>query len=366
MRWHYQTDHGGWPLSMLERLGLSDLRDRWPAEIVAPGQVIGPLTEAAARHLGLRAGLPVVQGGADAFIGMIGLGVTRPGDLALITGSSHLQLGVAERPVHAPGIWATYMDCVYPGLPIIEGGQTSTGSVIAWFKRHFAEHLDFDTLNAQAAALPPGAEGLLAVDHFQGNRTPHTDALAWGAITGLSLKHTPAHVYRINNQYGMGTRVDRSAGNLDFPARAAAFGLAAARADGADVEAVHDAARALVADARQGRPGFLEIDAYRFYGHARMDKSPYRTAEEEAEGRRRDPVARARARLLAEGLAREDDLARIDAEAGAEMDAALAHAIAAPAPALTTMFEDVYAPGTPAPRPQARRLAAVLAEKAPA
>ncbi len=196
MRWHYQTGHGGWPTSMLATLEMSDLLDRWPSALIAPGQPIGPLTAEAASHLGLRAGTLVVQGGADAFIGMIGLGVTQPGDLALITGSSHLQLGVAAHPVHAPGVWGSYMDCVYPGRPIIEGGQTSTGSVIAWFKRNFAEHLDFDTLNAQAQAIAPGAEGLLAVDHFQGNRTPHTDALARGAITGLSLKHTPAHVYR--------------------------------------------------------------------------------------------------------------------------------------------------------------------------
>lgn len=196
MRWHYRTQGGGWPLSLLDRLGLADLKAKWPQDLVPPGGVIGPLTEAAARHLGLSPGTPVVQGGADAFIGMIGLGVTQPGELALITGSSHLQLGVAARPVHAPGVWGTYMDCVYPGRPILEGGQTSTGSAIAWFKRHFADAVDFDTLNAQAAALPPGAEGLVAVDHFQGNRTPHTDPLARGAITGLSLKHGPAHVYR--------------------------------------------------------------------------------------------------------------------------------------------------------------------------
>jgi ribulose kinase len=107
-----------------------------------------------------------------------------------------LQLGVANRTVHAKGVWGTYRDCVYPGRPIIEGGQTSTGSVIAWFKRNFAADTPFETLNAEAAALPPGAEGLLAVDHFQGNRTPHTDALARGAITGLTLKHGPAHIYR--------------------------------------------------------------------------------------------------------------------------------------------------------------------------
>jgi sugar (pentulose or hexulose) kinase len=181
---------------MLEAVGLPELRRKWPGEIVAPGEILGGLTEDAAAHLGLRAGTPVAQGGADAFVAMIGLGVTEPGDLALITGSSHLQLGVADREVHAPGVWGTYRDCVYPGKYVIEGGQTSTGSVIAWFKRHFADGMSYEALNAAAADLPPGAEGLLAVDHFQGNRTPHTDALARGAITGLSLKHTSAHVYR--------------------------------------------------------------------------------------------------------------------------------------------------------------------------
>jgi ribulokinase len=196
MRWHYRTQHGGWPDTLLAKVGLSDLRDKWPTEFAAPGEVICPLTASAAAHLGLPETCQVVQGGADAFIGMIGLGVTQPGDLALITGSSHLQLGVAKSETHAGGVWGTYADCVYPGRHIIEGGQTSTGSVIAWFKRNFAPDASYDDLNAAAAALPPGAEGLLAVDHFQGNRTPHTDALARGAITGLTLKHTPAHIYR--------------------------------------------------------------------------------------------------------------------------------------------------------------------------
>lgn len=196
MRWHYQTRHGGWPDALLAQIDLSDLRDRWPAEFAAPGEVIGPLTREAAVHLGLPQTCQVVQGGADAFIGMIGLGVTQPGDLALITGSSHLQLGVAMRETHAGGVWGTYADCVYPRRHIIEGGQTSTGSVIAWYKRNFAPDTAYEDLNAAAAALPPGAEGLLAVDHFQGNRTPHTDALARGAVTGLTLKHTSAHVYR--------------------------------------------------------------------------------------------------------------------------------------------------------------------------
>ena len=220
MRWHYQTQHGGWPDTLLARAGLSDLRDKWPADFVAPGEAIGPLTASAAAHLGLPASCLVVQGGADAFIGMIGLGVTQPGDLALITGSSHLQLGVAMRETHVGGVWGTYADCVYPGRDIIEGGQTSTGSVISWFKRNFAPEATFDDLNAAAATLPPGAEGVLAVDHFQGNRTPHTDALARGAVTGLTLKHTSAHVYRaLIESICLGTRAIVEAFGTAFEAR---------------------------------------------------------------------------------------------------------------------------------------------------
>jgi len=107
VRWHYATDRGGWPASLVRALGIEALLEKWPAEVLAPGAVIGPLTAAAAAHLGLPESVRVVQGGADAFIGMIGLGVARPGQLALITGSSHLQFGVSDRPCHVPGLWGT-------------------------------------------------------------------------------------------------------------------------------------------------------------------------------------------------------------------------------------------------------------------
>lgn len=207
-----------------------------------------------------------------------------------------------------------------------------------------------------------GATGQISVAFFGDGAM--SQGILYEAMNMAALWALPVVFCCINNQYGMGTRVDRSAGSTDFPARARDFGLAAERADGADVAAVSEAARAIAEGARAGRPGYLEISAYRFYGHARMDKSPYRSAEEEAEGRGRDPVAAARARVLADGLAAEAEIDRIDADAAAEMDAALAHAIAAAPPPDASMFEDVYAPGTPGPRPQAERLAAVLGEGA--
>ncbi|WP_176056628.1 FGGY-family carbohydrate kinase [Brucella intermedia] len=207
LRWHYSTDRGGFPVTLLEKLGLSDLLQKWPSRVVAPGEVIGGLCATAASELGLSQSVKVVQGGADALIGMIGLGVAKPGQLALITGSSHLQFGVADKPLHAPGIWGSYSDMVYPGRYIIEGGQTSTGSIIAWLGRLMNGTMDMEALNAKAAALEPGAEGLLVQDHFQGNRTPYTDALSRGAIVGLTLAHEPHHIFRaIMEGISFGTR----------------------------------------------------------------------------------------------------------------------------------------------------------------
>ncbi len=212
-RWHYQRSHGGYQTGLLDKLGLSDLAEKWPADIVPLGSQIGGLTPRAADHLGLPEGTPVAQGGADAQIGMIGLGVVRPGTMALITGSSHLQLGLSAAPVHGPGIWGTYEDGLIPGLHVVEGGQASTGSVLNWFRNlagggdggdggndernnGAAPSLSYEQMSAEAAAIAPGCDGLTVLDHFQGARTPHTDSTSRGAITGLTLNHSRAHITR--------------------------------------------------------------------------------------------------------------------------------------------------------------------------
>ncbi|MEE9907430.1 hypothetical protein LWV33_07525 [Brucella intermedia] len=62
LRWHYSTDRGGFPVTLLEKLGLSDLLQKWPSRVVAPGDVIGGLCATAASELGLSQSLKVVQG----------------------------------------------------------------------------------------------------------------------------------------------------------------------------------------------------------------------------------------------------------------------------------------------------------------
>ena len=196
VRWHYSTLRGGWPASLVKALDIEALLEKWPGEVVPLGTAIGQLTEEAASHLGVPSSVKLVQGGADAFVGMIGLGVAKPGQLAMITGSSHLQFGVSDQPVNYQGLWGSYADAVYPNRHIIEGGQTSTGSILQWLKRLMHGQMDLEALNVAAAKLEPGCDGLLVQDHFQGNRTPHTDPLSRGALVGLTLAHGPEHVFR--------------------------------------------------------------------------------------------------------------------------------------------------------------------------
>ena len=234
LRWHYSTQRpGGWALGILEKLGLSELAAKWPAEVLPPGAVIGSLKDDAAAHLGLPASTLIVQGGVDALIGMIGLGVAQPGQLALITGSSHLQFGILDHAGMAlPGLWGAYPDVLYPGRALIEGGQTSTGSIINWLRR-IGGGADLTVLNQEAEILAPGSDGLLMLDHFQGNRTPYTDPQSRGAIVGLTLAHGLPHLFRAAIEgicFGTRAILDRMA-EAGFQGREIVIGGGAARSE---------------------------------------------------------------------------------------------------------------------------------------
>lgn len=206
IRWYYDRNTGGWPTTFYEKIGLDDLLERFPARILDMGQAAGRLRADVAAELGLTPGIPVAKGGADAFVAMIGLNVVAPGKVAFITGSSHLMLGQSAMQFHARGIFGAYTDAVIPGQYTVEGGQVSTGSVVKWFRDNFcgkeaalAAERGVDTytvLNALAAQIPIGADGLIVLDYWQGNRTPYVDPEARGIMRGFSLGHTTGHVFR--------------------------------------------------------------------------------------------------------------------------------------------------------------------------
>lgn len=206
IRCFYDRARGGWPAALMSEIGLESLIDKLTPTVAELGVVLDGLSQTAAEELGLLPGTPVAVGGADAFVGQIGLNALRPGELALITGSSHLHLALTDAPTYSEGMWGGYPDAVLPGTWSIEGGQTSTGSIVKWFRRiadghHFVDHAlssaaVYGALQAKAELLPPGSEGVLALDFWQGNRTPYVDADARGMIWGLTLAHGPEHIYR--------------------------------------------------------------------------------------------------------------------------------------------------------------------------
>lgn len=197
----------GRPVSLLKSLDLEDLLDRWPVRCVPMGGLVGYVTQKAATTLHLPAGIPVFQGGPDAYVGMIGLGIAgnRPDGLALITGSSHLHLTLTDPSVRGDkGYWGPYRGAPLLGQAFAEGGQSSTGSVLAWLRRLLNGHKDNDSngvvsfkeLDEEALLVPIGSDGLMSLTTFQGSRTPLTDPKLRGAFVGLSLAHSRGHLWR--------------------------------------------------------------------------------------------------------------------------------------------------------------------------
>ena len=112
-----------------------------------------------------------------------------------------------------------------------------------------------------------------------------------------------------------------------------------------------DKSKNLLEDVRKGNSAFLKVNSYRFHGHARMDKSPYRDQQEEEEGRKKDAIAFLRDRIVKSGWYQETECDAIVEEVKQEMDEALNHARNAADPGADEMYEDIFDPQTTKPFP---------------
>lgn len=160
--------------------GLPLPRLAWPAEVV------GEVTTAAAAETGLRAGTPVAAGTIDAWAEAFSVGVRRPGDLMLMYGSTMFFVQVVATPRRDPSLWTTAG--VEPHSLCLAGGMATAGSLTTWLRELVGEP-SWETLLTEAAAAPPGADGLLVLPHFAGERTPILDPDARGTVAGLTLRH---------------------------------------------------------------------------------------------------------------------------------------------------------------------------------
>jgi L-ribulokinase len=187
--------------------GLGGLDGKLAGEVLPVGAKAGELTAAAAERLGLAPGTAVAVSIIDAHAGVPAAGVSEPGAMLLILGTSgcHLVLGREER--HFEGIAGVVQDGILPGYFGYEAGQPATGDILAWFTRHgvpapYQSEADergissHQLLSQKAAGLKAGETGLLALDWWNGNRSVLMDANLSGVLIGLSLDTRPEDIYR--------------------------------------------------------------------------------------------------------------------------------------------------------------------------
>ena len=173
--------------------------------------------------------------------------------------------------------------------------------------------------------------------------------ILYESMNMASLWKLPVVFCCINNQYGMGTKIENAVGVKDFSKRAESFGLNTLHINDLDVENAFYKSKEIIDSARKFQPGFIEVECYRFYGHARMDKSPYRDEKEENEKRQLDPISFASNQMLKNNILDETDIKKIDDDVMIEMDNAMEFAINSPINDEKEIFRDVYSENDPLP-----------------
>ena len=175
-------------------LRLARIERSWLGEVHWPADVIGRVTPAAARATGLAEGTPVVAGSADHVASAFSAGLRQQGDLLVKLGGSGDLLFSLDRAEMDPRLYLDYH--VIPGKFLLNGCMAASGSLLRWFRDQFAQGIDYAQLDAEAAALPAGADGLIVLPYFLGEKTPLNDPMARGTLVGLTLMHTRAHIFR--------------------------------------------------------------------------------------------------------------------------------------------------------------------------
>jgi len=150
-----------------------------------------------------------------------------------------------------------------------------------------------------------------------------------------------------NNLYAMGTALARHQSRTDIQAKAAGYGMESASVDGMDVVAVEEASRQAVDYVRAGRPYFLEARTYRFRAHSMYDAELYRTKDEVEQWKLRDPIVLCQRRLREQSLLTDEQMAAIEADAAARVQAAVDFAEQGEWEPVEDLARDVYTPVQP-------------------
>lgn len=182
---HEQSWHRPWADEIVGAVELPPLR--WP------GDAAGTVTAAAAAATGLPEGIPVITGTIDAWSEALSVGAQGVGDLMLMYGTTMFLVHTVPAPLTSPALWGTVG--ALPGTRNLAGGMATSGAITGWLRELFGAP-DYEVLLALAADAGVGANGLLMLPYFAGERTPIMDPEARGVIAGLTLSHTRGDIYR--------------------------------------------------------------------------------------------------------------------------------------------------------------------------
>lgn len=206
--------------------------------------------------------------------------------------------------------------------------------------------------HAIVGAHLPIAAGLALGDLYQKNDAVTICMFGDGA-TNIGYFHEALNLSKVwnlpvlwvceNNQYGMGTAVDRASAVSEMRRKADGYGIPNNRVDGMDVLAVRQAGEEAIAAVRRGEgPFFLEVITYRFRGHSMGDPERYRRADEVKKWQENDPIGIFHRYLTEQKIASEAELSGIDARVEVEVREAVQFAESSPEPAPEALFENVY------------------------
>lgn len=172
-------------------------------ELAWSNEVVGHVSESAARVTGLAPGTPVAMGSTDAFVEAFSVGVKFPGEVMLMYGSTMVAVEISGKPMVGPDLWSC--SGLLKGTFNLSGGMSTTGSLTTWLAGVVGS--DYATLSREAGQSPPGAHGLVLLPYFSGERSPIADPDARGVLAGLNLTHSRGDIYRaVLESTGYGSR----------------------------------------------------------------------------------------------------------------------------------------------------------------
>jgi xylulokinase len=179
-----------------EMLDAADIDARVLPALFESPEICARVSRDAAALTGIPANTPIVAGAGDQAAGAIGMGITRPGAVSATIGTSGVVFAATDRPATDPqGRLHTFCHAV-PGRWHVMGVTQAAGLSLRWFRDQLGNGASYEQLTAEAARVPPGADGVLWAPYLMGERTPHCDPNARAALVGLAASHGRGHIVR--------------------------------------------------------------------------------------------------------------------------------------------------------------------------